>query len=95
MDCAFSIVSKTQTQDYLGFFSYNIFWYFHSFMFYIYVYDPFYLKFFKLIFYSYFLGTHLQHMEVPRLGIESKPQLRSMPQRWQHQILNPLHQAMD
>ena len=29
-------------------------------------------------------------MEVPELGIESKPQLRPMPQLWQHWILKSL-----
>ena len=31
-----------------------------------------------------FLFSHLQHMEVPRLGTESKPQLQPMPYLWQH-----------
>ena len=32
-------------------------------------------------------------MEVPRPGIESKPELQSVPQLWQYKIFNPLHQA--
>jgi len=35
------------------------------------------------------------HMEVPWLGIESKPQLQPTPQLQQSQILNQLHWAGD
>ena len=35
------------------------------------------------------------HMEVPRPGIKSEPQLQPMPQLWQRQILYPLHWARD
>ena len=42
------------------------------------------LYFFSLLF--FFLWLHLQHMEVPGSGVESKLQLRPMPQPWQHQI---------
>ena len=57
------------------------------------------------------LGLHLQHMEVPRLGVEQEPQLpayataMAMPDpswvchlyysSWQHWILNPLSKATD
>ena len=33
-----------------------------------------------------FLGPHLQHMEVPGLGVESRLQVRPTPQLRQHQI---------
>ena len=33
-----------------------------------------------------FLGPHLQHMEVPGLGIESELQLQAMPQPQQHRV---------
>ena len=49
----------------------------------------FFLSFF------FFYRLHPQHMEVPRPGVESELQLQSMPQLWQHQILNPLYQAGD
>lgn len=39
------------------------------------------------LFVCFFLGRHLQHMEIPKLGIESELQLRSTPQLWQHRIL--------
>ena len=39
-------------------------------------------------FFFVFLGSHLRHMEVPRLGAESE--LQPQPQSQQHQILNPL-----
>ena len=47
-------------------------------------------------FFGFFLGPHVHHMEVPRLGVESElqlPQLTSQPQ--QHQMLNPLNKAKD
>ena len=39
-----------------------------------------------------FLWPHLRHMEVPGPGIESKPQLQSMPQL--ARSFNPLHEAV-
>ena len=58
-----------------------------------------------------FLGLHPAHMEVPRLGVESKLQLpatataTAMPDpspvcnlhhsSWQHWILNPMSEATD
>lgn len=43
------------------------------------------------LFFVFFLSwLHLWHMEIPRLGIESKLQLQPVPQLQQHQILNPL-----
>ena len=38
-----------------------------------------------------FLGLHLQHVEVPRRGIESTTQQRPKLLQWQHQIPNLLH----
>ena len=38
----------------------------------------------------FFLWPHLCHMEIPRPGIESEPQLRSTPYQQPHQIFNPL-----
>ena len=70
----------------------------------------------KLLFYFYFLafvflGPHLRHMEVPRLGVELKLQLLAHAtaiamqdpscicdphhSSWQCQILNPLSEARD
>ena len=59
----------------------------------------------------FFLGLHLQHVEVPRLGAESKQQLSAYAtatatpnpsqvcdlhhSSWQRQILNPLNKARD
>ena len=58
-----------------------------------------------------FLGLHLLHMEVPRLGLESELQLLANAtatanqnlshicdlyhSSWEHQILNPLSEARD
>ena len=58
-----------------------------------------------------FLGLHVQHMEVPSLGVESELQLRTYTtatatqdpshvcnlhhSSWQHWILNPLSEARD
>ena len=69
----------------------------------------FFLFFFLSFF--FFLGPYLQHMEVPRLGVELELQLpayttaTAMPDSsricdlhhssWQHQILNPLSEARD
>ena len=50
-------------------------------------------KYFKYLslhgFYSFVLWPHPQFMEVPRPGIESKPQLQTISQFWQHRILWP------
>ena len=62
-------------------------------------------------FFLFFLGLHLRHMEVPRLGIKSELQLlvyatatamRDLSHvcnlhhsSWQYQILNPLSKARD
>ena len=62
-------------------------------------------------FFFVFLGRHPQHMEVPRLGVQSEPQLlayttaTAMPDpslvcdlhhsSWQCRILNPLSEAGD
>ena len=59
------------------------------------------------IFSFFFLGPHLQHMEVPKLGVESELQLPATAtpdlscvcdlhhSSWQCRILNPLSEAMD
>lgn len=36
-------------------------------------------------FFNFFYG-HTHSLEVPRLGIESEPQLQPLPQLWQFQI---------
>ena len=67
--------------------------------------------FFIFYFYFCFLGPHLWHMDVPRLGVESDLQLPAYatstrmwdpscacsPQSssWQRRILNPLREARD
>ena len=38
----------------------------------------------EALFVCLFLQPHLQHMDVPELGVESEPQLRSIPQPQQH-----------
>ena len=58
----------------------------------------------------FFLQLHLQHMKIPRLGVESELQLPAyapatamldpnhicnLLHSWQHQILNPLGKARD
>ena len=53
-----------------------------------------------IFFYFFFILTnffwwHSRHIEVPRLGIESEPQLRTVPQLRQCQILNPLPWTRD
>ena len=61
--------------------------------------------------YFFLLGPHFRHMEVPRLGVESKLQVLAYTtvtatsdltwifdlhhKSWQHQILNPLSNARD
>ena len=71
----------------------------------------FYFLFVCLFLFLFFLGLHLQHMEVPRLGVEAKMQLMAyttatatpdlslicdLHQRsWQSWILNPLSEAGD
>ena len=42
--------------------------------------------YFFLIYFFSFLGPHLRHMAVPRLGVELELQLGPMPQPWQCQI---------
>ena len=63
----------------------------------------------KLFFGGVFLGLHLRHMEVPRLGVELELQLPATAiamqdlsqvcdlhsRSQQHQILNPLSEARD
>ena len=65
----------------------------------------------KVLGFFYFLGPHLQHVEAPRLGIESKLQLPAYTtvkatwdsscicdpnhSLWQRWILNPLNEARD
>ena len=60
-------------------------------------------------FFSCFLGLHLWHMEVPRLGVNSEPQLPATAtatwdlsliwdpyhSSWQHRILNALSKVRD
>ena len=46
-------------------------------------------------FLSFFLGPHLRHMEVPRLGVQLELQLPGSPQPQQRWILNPLREARD
>ena len=63
------------------------------------------------IFFFFFLGLHLQHVEVPRLGVKLELQLQAYPTAtatpdpshicdlhyslWQCQILNPLSEVRD
>ena len=54
------------------------------------------LQVFIFNFYLFILGPHLQHMEVPRLGVELELySCRPIPQPQPHQILNPLSEARD
>ena len=77
----------------------------------------YFVFFFKLCCHSFFfclfafLGLHLRHMEVPKLGVVSELQLPAYAtstamqdtscvcgphlRSWQHQILNPLSKARD
>ena len=69
----------------------------------------FHKPFFFFFFFFCFLGLHLQHIEVPRLGAELELQLPAYatatetqdpshvcnPRSQQHQILNPLSEARD
>ena len=72
----------------------------------------YFILFSSLLFYYFcFLRPHLRHMEVPRLGVESKLQLPAYTtatatsdpspvcdlyrSSWQHCILNPLSEAMN
>ena len=48
------------------------------------------LLYFTLLYFGFIFWPHSGHMEVPRPGIKSEPQLRPEPQLQQHQILNPL-----
>ena len=68
-------------------------------------------RFFFLFSFFFFLGLHPWHMEVPRLGVESEPQLPAyttatatrdprhicdLPHSsWQRRIPNPLSEARD
>ena len=73
-----------------------------------------YLRFFGIIWpplFFFFLGLHLQHMEISSLGVKSELQLPAYAtatetpdpscihdlchSSWQHQILNPLSKARD
>ena len=70
-----------------------------------------YFRYVLFFFIFFFLGLHLQHMQVPRWGVEMELQLlaytttTTMPDlscicylhhsAWQHQILNPLSKTMD
>ena len=72
---------------------------------------PYLLAFFILFFFFCLLGLHPQHMEVPRLGVESELQLLTYttatatwdlshvlnlyPSSQQHRILKPLSEARD
>ena len=72
--------------------------------------DAWYLSHFSLCFF-FFLGPHLQQMEVPRLGVELELQLLAHTtttatqelrhicnlhhSSWQHWIVNPLNEARD
>ena len=73
--------------------------------------DPFWKSFFNFFFSFYFLGPHPEHMEVPRLGVESELQLSAYARATatpdpslifdlhhssqQRQVLNPLIEARD
>ena len=62
-----------------------------------------------LFFFFFFLGPHLWHMEIPRLGVESELQLLAYTTAtqglssncnlggslWQSRVLNPLSKARD
>ena len=55
-----------------------------------------FLSYFQIIYSiisSFFLWSHLWHMEVPRQGIEPELELWPMPQLQKHQILKPLHHS--
>ena len=65
------------------------------------------LNCFEVELFSSFFGPHLRHMEVPRLGVESEPQLQAYTTAmwdpnhifdlchslWQHQILKAMRQG--
>ena len=68
----------------ISFFFFNFFFFFFFF----------WCSFFFLSFF-FFLGPHLWHMEVPRLGSNQSCCCQPMPQPQQHQILNPLSKASD
>ena len=76
------------------------------------IYFPIYFPFYLFIYFLFlcFLGPHLQHMEVPRLGVKSELQLLAYTtattqdpshvfdlhhSSWQRQILNLLKEAGD
>ena len=48
-----------------------------------------------IFFFFPLLWPHLQHLEVPRLGIKLELQSRPMPEPQQCRILNPLSKARD
>ena len=47
----------------------------------------------KTVFYCCFLGPHVRHMEVLRLGVEWELSCQPMAQPQQQQTLNPLSEA--
>ena len=49
----------------------------------------------NFIFIVIIFRQHLLHMEIPGPEKESKPQLQTVAQLRQHQILNPLHPTGD
>ena len=69
------------------------------------------MQFYFILFYCLFLGLHLQHMDVPRLGVESELQRLAYTtatatqnpshicdlhhSSWQRWILNPPSKAKD
>ena len=55
----------------------------------------FHFSFFFLPPFFFFFQLHPQHMNVPRPGMKSEPELPLTSQLQQHQILNPLCQARD
>ena len=81
------------------------------FIFYFLFFAFFFFFCFFFFFFFFFLGLHSQHIEVPRLGVESELQLPAcatatavqdlssicdlLHSSWQHQILNPLSEARD
>ena len=55
----------------------------------------FFSSFLFFFFFFFFFWLHLQHMEIPRPGMESEQQLWPTPQLLQPWILNPTYQAWD
>ena len=56
---------------------------------------PFYFSIYLKIKIFLGRGLHLQHMEIPRLGVKLELQLLAAPQPQQRWILNPLSGAMN